>query len=280
MKIVREHLYEGVASDTKRYDLSSYRQNTIHEFVAIGEKNDEFCSKVIIFKGDRMLYGKIITNLAFGKKKYNEKDEVDTDDTTLTNYEDTNKTFATILEAIKRFHYAYPDRGIFFKGNEDVKINLYKRMLTYNQSSIADLFNISILYNGTMYPFTVANKITLRKNDDCIILNPKTNKNIMKENINESIDSHKYDNVKFGPNVTRATQEMEDILIKYDIYKKLAQQTELGYIYETLQKAGYTTINESEEIKSKFNPYEEMDLNEDMSEKIKIGKQILKKLGL
>jgi hypothetical protein len=102
----------------------------------------------------------------------------------------------------------------------------------------------------------------------------------MNESKNYATDPHKYDNVKFGPNVTKATEEMEEILLKCNFYEKISQREELDDIYETLRQVKYTTINESEEIKSKFDPYEEIDLNEDMSEKIKIGKDILKKLGL
>ena len=102
----------------------------------------------------------------------------------------------------------------------------------------------------------------------------------MNESKNYVADPHKYDNVKFGPNVTRATEEMEEILLKCNFYEKISQEEELDTIYEMMQRVKYTTINESEEIKSKINPYEKIDLNDDLGEKIRIGKEILKKLGL
>jgi hypothetical protein len=121
-------------SQASRYtstDVSS--NNTVFEFISCGPKGE--IKKVIQFSKTKV---NNVFTLAFG----NILKDGTIDDITINDNKDRNKILATVASTVYRFTEFYPERYIFFMGNNLQRTRLYRMAITINYKELAKTFTI------------------------------------------------------------------------------------------------------------------------------------------
>ena len=104
----------------------------------------------------------------------------------------------------------------------------------------------------------------------------------MEKKIENTDNNSKYLNDLLScPTVLRNAEIAKQIILNSDLPQKIEEHQELKEIYKILRENNFYKLYESKFTKDEFDPYvSEIDLMDNLTKKVKIGKQILKEMGL